>query len=133
MALSGAPVVGSTLAMLAASQRVPALLYLIAAVIGAGGQYLYKRGSQQLGAVPVVRNAALLGGVASFCVVMVLFVTAYRLGGRLSVVYPFYATTFVWATLIGIRVDHEPWSIVQVLGVLVTVAGVVMIAVGSSR
>lgn len=33
---------------------------------------------------------------------MVLFVAAFKKGGELSVLYPIYATTFIWAALIGL-------------------------------
>ena len=33
---------------------------------------------------------------------MVLFVAAFKRGGALSVLYPVYATTFIWAALLGL-------------------------------
>lgn len=113
----------------AASQRLPAALYALAALIGAAGQFYYKRGGRS--GIPLYRNLDLLIGIAAFGVVMALFVLAYRLGGRISFVYPFYATTFVWGTLIGVVVDREPWSPVQIGGVLVVLIGVAMVAFGA--
>ena len=115
------------------SQLVPILLNLVAAVLGASGQYLYKMGAGRLSTIPLYRNWPIFVGMFLFCVVMVLFVVAFRLGGRMSVVYPIYATTFVWGTLIAIQFDHEPYSWVQLAGVGVILAGVAMIAWGSPR
>jgi hypothetical protein len=111
-----------------ASQTIPIAINLAAAVLGALGQYAYKSGAAKLSAVPFFRNAPLLLGMLAFCVVMGMFVAAFKLGGRLSVVYPMYATTFLWGTMIGIVLDREPWSALQVLGGLVTVAGLSLVA-----
>ena len=111
-----------------ASQTIPILLNLVAAVLGASGQYLYKLGAGRLSTVPLYRNWPLFSGMVLFCVVMVLFVIAFKMGGRMSVVYPIYATTFVWGTVLAIWVDREPFSWVQIGGVGVILIGVAMIA-----
>lgn len=113
-----------------ASQTLPILLNLAAAIIGATGQWLYKIGGKQLGTIPLMKNWQLFVGVILFCMVMVLFVTAFKLGGKLSVVYPVYATTFVWGMLIAVNFDHEPWAWSQVAGISLIVAGVSVIAFG---
>ncbi len=63
------------------SQFYPILMNILAGVFGALGQYAYKRGSQQLGQLPIVQNYSLWMGMLLFCVVMVFFVAAYKLGG----------------------------------------------------
>lgn len=113
-----------------ASQTLPIILNLIAAVVGAVGQWLYKMGANQLGHIPLFKNWQLFVGMILFCLVMGLFIFAFKLGGRLSVVYPVYATTFVWGMLIAINIDHEPWAKTQVLGVGLVVLGVSAIALG---
>ena len=115
------------------SQLVPILLNLLAAFFGAGGQYLYKLGAARMDSVPLLRNWALFAGVVLFCVVMGCFVWAFKLGGRLSVVYPVYATTFFWGMLLAVLVDGEPYSGLQIAGVAVIVLGVAMLAVGYPR
>ena len=113
------------------SQLVPILFYLIAGVSGAVGQYLYKVGADRLATVPLWKNWHIGAGVLAFCLVMVLFIAAFRLGGRLSVIYPMYATTFIWGALIGVQVVGEPWSWTQVLGIGVIVLGCGLVAVGA--
>jgi multidrug transporter EmrE-like cation transporter len=105
-----------------AEQKIPILLNVLAAFLGAFGQYFYKIGAQKSN-IP-----AILLGVLLFCGVMALFVLAYRLGGRISVVYPFYATTFVWGALIGLWLEKEPWSHWNFLGLGLLLAGLVVIA-----
>ena len=110
------------------SQKIPILLNCIAALAGAIGQYFYKRGGAQMGQVPVYLNFNLLLGILMFCGVMGLFVLGYRLGGRISVVYPFYATTFVWGTLIGVFSEKEPFSWIQGAGLALLLVGIALIA-----
>ena len=113
------------------SQTIPVLLNLLAAVVGAVGQYLYKIGGNRLGQEPFFKNWPLFTGMILFCGVMVLFVWAFKLGGRLSVVYPVYATTFLWGTLLAVWLEKEPYSVMQLAGVGVVVAGVAMVALGA--
>lgn len=104
-------------------QFIPAILYVIAAIVGAVGQYAYKVGGNKLGTIPIYLNFPLLAGVILFCVVMVLFVVSFKMGGRLSVVYPIYATTFIWGTLLGVILDKEPVSMAQIACILLVVLG----------
>lgn len=113
------------------SQFLPCVLYFIASIFGAVGQYFYKVGSKHLTEVSIFQNYSLWIGVLSFCFVMVLFVAGFRLGGRLSVVYPIYATTFIWATLIAVYKENESVNLVQAAGIFVIVVGVSLIALGS--
>ena len=112
-------------------QLTPILLNLVAAVLGAFGQYAYKKGSAQVGQVSILQNYSIWIGVLLFCGVMVLFVLAYKMGGRISVVYPFYATTFIWGALIGFYLEKEPFHWTIVGGSLLIMLGLVVIARGS--
>jgi multidrug transporter EmrE-like cation transporter len=105
-----------------ADQKLPILLNLIAALLGALGQYFYKTGAQksQMGSIAI--------GVVLFVGVMALFVLAYRFGGKISVVYPFYATTFVWGALIGVFLEKEPWSNWNLAGLALILGGLTLIA-----
>jgi multidrug transporter EmrE-like cation transporter len=116
-----------------APQGLPILCYLLAGVLGAGGQYFYKMGSASLGKTPLWTNWPLFIGMLLFIVVMVLFVVGFKLGGRLGVVYPVYATSFIWGLLLAIKVEKEPWSLLQLIGVLFIVLGVSCIAFGSPK
>lgn len=104
-------------------QFIPAMLYLVAAFVGAIGQYAYKIGGNQMSKIPIYANFPLIAGILLFCLVMVLFVVSFKMGGRLSVVYPIYATTFIWGTLIGVYFDKEPVSFAQVACIVLVVLG----------
>ena len=100
------------------------LLFLAASVLGAVGQYLYKSGADAAdGTVAGYFNPRILGGVAAYIAVMALFVAAFRKGGELSVLYPVYATTFIWAALIGLAAYGTPIRPVNVAGMVLLIAG----------
>jgi hypothetical protein len=99
--------------------------FLAAALLGALGQYLYKSGADRAGGGPLsyLLNARLLGGVACYVAVMVLFVAGFRRGGALSVLYPLYASTFVWGALLALWAYGTPIRPVNVAGMALLVLG----------
>jgi uncharacterized membrane protein len=101
------------------------LCFVAAAFLGAVGQFLYKSGAASAsGSLPgYVLNVRILGGVASYVAVMILFVAAFRRGGALTVLYPIYASTFIWAALIALFAYGTPIRPVNAAGMVLLVAG----------
>ena len=100
------------------------VFFLLAAILGAAGQFLYKSGAARTtGSVLSYLNPRILGGVACYIAVMVLFVAAFKRGGSLTVLYPIYASTFVWAALIALATDGTPIKPVHIAGMLLLIAG----------
>jgi drug/metabolite transporter (DMT)-like permease len=107
------------------------LLFLIASIIGAIGQFLYKEGAQNASGkslMSFIANWRILIGVICYIGVMVLFVAAFRIGGELTVLYPMYASTFIWALLIGVFYLKEPLSIYKLCGTALIMGGMFLIA-----
>jgi multidrug transporter EmrE-like cation transporter len=100
-------------------------MFVAAALFGALGQYLYKSGADAASGTiaSYIVNPRLIGGVVCYIAVMVLFVAAFRKGGALTVLYPIYATTFIWAALIALFVYGTPIKPVNVGGMALLVAG----------
>jgi multidrug transporter EmrE-like cation transporter len=101
------------------------IFFLVASFLGALGQYLYKSGAELAGGsiASYLINPRLLGGALSYVAVMVLFVAAFKRGGSLTVLYPIYATTFIWAALIALLVYGTPIKPVNVGGMGLLVLG----------
>jgi multidrug transporter EmrE-like cation transporter len=100
------------------------VLFLLAALIGALGQYLYKTGAEIAnGGIMSYLNLRLLGGVACYIAVMVLFVAAFKKGGELTVLYPTYATTFIWAAVIALVVNGTPIKPINIAGMGTLILG----------
>lgn len=100
-------------------------MFALAALIGAAGQYLYKSGADAAsdGLISYVLNWRLVAGVACYIAVMVLFVAGFKRGGALTVLYPVYASTFIWAAVIALAVYGTPIKPVNVVGMAALVVG----------
>ncbi len=103
--------------------------FFVAALLGAVGQYLYKSGADAAegGWVGYVANPRLATGVICYVAVMVLFVAAFKRGGSLAVLYPIYASTFIWAALISWRVYGTPITTTNVLGMGLLIVGMFLL------
>lgn len=101
------------------------LCFATAAFLGALGQFLYKSGTEHAtgSLLSYLLNLRIAGGMICYTAVMVLFVAAFRRGGELSVLYPIYATTFIWAAVIALWVYGVPIKPVHVLGMICLIAG----------
>lgn len=110
------------------SQTLPILINLGAAFLGAFGQYAYKVGALRLKEVPLYLNWQIFIGMVLFIGVMVMFIIGFKQGGKLSVTYPMYATTFIWGTLLGVVIDKEVIVWPQVFGIGLVVLGISVIA-----
>lgn len=106
------------------SQIVPLLLISIAAISGASANLFFKRASAQIFEIPIYQNFQLFIGLALFSVVLVLFITAFRLGGETIIVYPAYATTYIWIALLSYKFDSTVITKMQIFGMLFVVLGV---------
>ena len=100
-------------------------MFVVAAFLGALGQFLYKSGADRAsGSVAsYLLNTRLLGGVLCYVAVMVLFVAAFKRGGSLTVLYPIYATTFIWAAIIAWLVYGTPIRAANIGGMALLIAG----------
>ena len=104
---------------------ISVIFFLIASALGALGQFFYKAGAEQTSAswASYLLNWRLLVGVLCYIAVMILFVAAFKQGGALSVLYPVYATTFIWAAVIGLLAFGEPIKLVNVAGMALLIGG----------
>ena len=104
---------------------ISVIFFLIASGLGAFGQFLYKAGAEHTFSSwqSYVLNWRLLLGVLCYIAVMILFIAAFKQGGAMSVLYPVYATTFIWAALIGLLVYGEPIKLLNVLGMALLIGG----------
>ncbi len=113
-------------------ERTPILsvvLFAVAAVLGAVGQYFYKEGAAAADGTlrSYLANPRVAGGVVCYIAVMVLFLAAFRRGGSLTVLYPIYASTFIWAALIARVAYGTAVRPVHVLGMGTLVLGMALL------
>jgi multidrug transporter EmrE-like cation transporter len=105
------------------------VLFLLAALLGAVGQFLYKSGAERAGGsvMSYLANVRLLGGVVCYVAVMVLFVAAFKRGGALTTLYPVYASTFVFAAIIAWYAYGTPIKPVNIAGMALLAGGMYLL------
>jgi len=101
------------------------ICFIVAAFAGAIGQFLYKAGADHAsgGLLGYVLNLRILAGVVCYIAVMVMFVWAFKLGGQPAILYPIYASTFIWAALLGMWFYDTPIRPLNVVGMVLLVGG----------
>jgi multidrug transporter EmrE-like cation transporter len=123
-----------------AHQRRSFLLVVCCTIIGAAAQILIKKGAGQLGANPtmvetalaMILNPSLLAGFSMYGVSMVLLVLALR-HGELSLLYPVFALTYVWVTILSVTMLHESMNGFKLAGIATIVAGIAVLGKGSPK
>ena len=105
------------------------LCFLVASVLGAVGQFLYKAGADRTqGTIQsYLLNSRILLGAVSYIAVMVLFVAAFKQKASPSALYPIYATTFIWAALIEHALFGRTISVANVVGMGLLVGGMYLL------
>jgi multidrug transporter EmrE-like cation transporter len=108
---------------------------LAASLFGAAGQYLFKLGTDRAGSGTFffLLSPWVWAGMACYVTVMLLFTHAFRQGGTVTVLYPIYATTFIWAAVIGQLFYGQPIRPIHVLGMLLLIGGMYLMGVGNAR
>lgn len=102
------------------------LLVAGASILGAAGQFLFKAGSAKpdLSLTTFLTSPLIIGGMISYVAVMVMFTSAFRMGGSVRVLYPIYASTFIWAALGAYLLYGEAIRPVHVVGMILLVGGI---------
>ncbi len=100
---------------------------LIASILGGIAPFLFEHGSKQLQGriTDFVLNPYIIAGMATYLAVMVFFTYAFRIGGSVKVLYPIYATTFIWAAVIAFFRHGSPIEPVHMLGMALLMVGIV--------
>ena len=113
--------------MLSSTPILSIISVLTASILGALGQFLFQYGAThgKGGIVGFLTNPFILLGMTSYITVMVLFTYAFKLGGIVRVLYPFYATTFIWAAMIACLQYNQTIQPLHVFGMVLLMSGVI--------
>ncbi|MBZ5634537.1 MAG: hypothetical protein LAO55_15545 [Acidobacteriia bacterium] len=120
-----------------AQQRRSFILVVCCTLIGAAAQILIKKGADALGenptmvqtAMAMLLTPALFAGYSMYGVSTVLLVLALR-HGQLSLLYPVFAMTYVWVTILSVFVLHETMNPYKLAGIVTIVGGIAVLGRG---
>jgi multidrug transporter EmrE-like cation transporter len=104
----------------------------IASILGAGGQFLFKLAANRGGAAPLgfLWTPWAMIGLSCYIAVMALFSYAFQRGGTVPVLYPIYATTFIWASVIAWAIYGQPIRLIHVAGMILLIFGIICMSAG---
>jgi len=113
------------------------LLMLVAAVCACVGQLLWKMAAQfggvtEIAGIEIEGLGYMLAGFCVYGVGAIVMVLAYRYG-KLSVLQPMLSMGYVLSIFLAGAVLHESVTLIKCIGVLVIIAGVVMVAGGDEE
>ena len=100
----------------------------LAAVLGASGQILLKIGSTQLSLI----NWYIFGFAALYGVAVLINIFAYRMGGKVSVLYPVISLSYIVAAILAWKFLGEPLNTFTLLGIFCIMIGVSIIGYGAT-
>jgi len=104
---------------------------VIATLVGAFGPVLFKKASGEIKFnLSAIKNKNLLGGVFLYGVATLIFIPALK-GGDLSILYPLVGLTYIWVSLLSVKVLGEKMNYKKWIGVTIIIIGVSLLGIGS--
>jgi uncharacterized membrane protein len=107
---------------------------LIAAIIVSFAQILFKSELEKgkMNVLQIIKslftNKRILLGIASYFASLVIYLYALS-KAPLSVVYPIFASSFIFVALFSAKFLHEPLNMKRIIGIVLVFAGITLIAV----
>lgn len=107
-------------------------LIILSTLLNTFAQTMYKFGANQLSfnLQALITNIPLIIGLITYGISAIIMIAAFR-GGELSVLYPIFATAYIWVTIISGYIFNEQLNIFKWLGILSIFIGVSLIGLGS--
>lgn len=101
-------------------------------VIASFAQLLFKKGSADLTLRlwNILRSKYLMLGIVIYVGVTIPSLVAYHYGD-LSVIYPIFATSYIWVALLSKKYLNEKMNMFKWLGIIAIIVGVSMIGFGA--
>jgi undecaprenyl phosphate-alpha-L-ara4N flippase subunit ArnE len=116
-----------------AKKKIHVLLSVIACTLfTALGQFLMKRGAENLTVHGLLTNFYLIFGVIAYGLGAVLIIYVFK-QSNLSSIYPLLSLSFIWVALISLIILKENLSIVHYAGMILIIIGVVLVNKGAKN
>lgn len=107
-------------------------LTLVAALFTSFSQLLFKKGlKKRLDTVTdilgTLLNKTVLLGLCGYTVSFILYLIALQ-SSQLSIVFPIFASSFIFVTLISAKRLKEPIGVKRILGIIIIFIGITIVA-----
>lgn len=109
-------------------------IILFSTLLTSTAQLFYKFGAEKLSfdILSIITNLELIMGMILYAVGGILLILSFR-GGEVSVLYPIFATSYIWVSFLSIYFLGEVMNIFKWLGVFTIIAGISLIGYGSKK
>lgn len=117
------------------NQLVLMAAMVVAAAFGATGQIMLNKGSQILKISPIgiLSNPYLYAFAFFYGMGVIINLGAYKLGGRVSIIYPVISLSYIFASFLAWKFLGETINGWTWLGTVIIVAGVGLIGYGATQ
>ena len=107
-------------------------LTLLAALVSSFAQLMFKKSVKKIDSIAhiigLLKNRGVLLGLLGYGVGFLLYLPGLA-AGQLSVVYPIFASTFIFVTLLSATILKEKIAVLRWVGVLLVFAGITIVAI----
>ena len=105
------------------------LLTALSAFVGSIGQIEFKRASEtfRFNIQALLTNYHLLAGLFLYALSTLIYIYALS-KGRLSIIYPIIATSYIWTTLFARMFLNEPINLTNWAGIALILVGVTLVS-----
>jgi uncharacterized membrane protein len=107
-------------------------IVLFSTLLTSTAQLFYKFGAAKLSfdILSLITNYELIMGMVLYAIGGILLILSLR-GGEVSVLYPIFATSYIWVSFLSIYFLGEVMNLFKWVGVAAIVIGIVFIGLGS--
>jgi drug/metabolite transporter (DMT)-like permease len=109
-------------------------IILFSTLLTSTAQLFYKFGASKLrfDFLSLITNYELLMGLFLYAIGGILLILSFR-GGEVSVLYPIFATSYIWVSFMSIYFLGEIMNLFKWGGVIAIVGGIALIGFGSNN
>ncbi len=109
-------------------------IVLFSTLLTSTAQLFYKFGAEKLkfDIISLITNYELIMGMVLYAIGGILLILSFR-GGEVSVLYPIFATSYIWVSFLSIYFLGEIMNPYKWMGVAAIVIGIVLIGFGSKK
>lgn len=97
-------------------------------------QLFYKFASEKLrfDVLSLITNYELIVGMMLYAIGGILLILSFR-GGEVTVLYPIYATSYIWVSFLSIYFLGEIMNVFKWSGVFIIITGIALIGYGGKK
>ena len=110
---------------------LPFAIILFATLITSTAQIFYKLGVSHVNSLGIL-NYYLIFGILLYSVAAVLVIFAFK-QGQVSMLYPLFATSYIWVSILSSYFFSEIFGMVKLLGIASIIAGVAFIGLDAAK